>query len=158
MGILTPLTQSREFASMSARGYAGVLMSCPCVLGGRREPIYPTVGLSSLLFPWTSPPGTGQALNVAIQTFLLKPFLLLPLPSPYARNTHFYWQGLDTLPMNLCPKRKRKKCKRQVLPAGQARGCCGDQEVKLPWLVSCLSQQGHRNAAGGWQKEGPSES
>ena len=56
------------------------------------------------------------------QLFLLKPFPLLPPPSPSAWNAHFSWQGPDSLPMNLCSKREEKKCKKQMLPAGQPRG------------------------------------
>ena len=56
------------------------------------------------------------------QLFLHEPFPLLPPPSPSAWSAHFSWQGPDSLPMNLCSKREEKKCKKQILPAGQARG------------------------------------
>lgn len=82
------------------------------------------LGRSSLLVSRALPPAPAQSLDVAFQAqvFLPKPFPLLPPSSPSAWNACLSWQGPDASPINLCSKREGKKCKKQILPAGQARG------------------------------------
>lgn len=56
---------SGEFGKLRARGLAGVIMSCPCVLAGQGGAQVPPLGLFSPPVPLGFPLGTGQSLYVA---------------------------------------------------------------------------------------------
>lgn len=51
---------SGEFGNLRARGLAGVIMSCPCVLGGQEGAQVPPLGLFSLPVPLDFPQGQGS--------------------------------------------------------------------------------------------------
>ena len=84
------------------------------------------------------------------QLFLHEPFPLLPPPSPSAWNAHFSWQGPDSLPMSLCSKREEKKCKKQILPAGQATGAASRPGSETALAGFLPESSGASECLGGW--------
>lgn len=115
MGTFMPLPQCGKLGSPKA-------VTAAFVFWVRREAQFQPLG-------WLASPPACSPRPARARTFIkcgfsdtIIPAQAFSSPSPSARNAHFSWQGPDTLPMNLCSRREEKKHKKQISPAGQARG------------------------------------